>query len=1268
MSYKVEILETNNKLEISSSVNEQAPNIEIIQEASPSINVVHSVSLLPSDFNDNTESIIRSFLQSGYGVSIFPSGDYLLVQTSGLQPSGNYSLNGHSHSSLDITNFNSSVSGLLPVKNIVSGSGISIVNNNDVFTVSVTGQFGLTAEQVDDKVNSLLVAGTGISLSYDDFNDRLTISTVGLQPSGNYSIVGHVHAISDISNLQNTLDNKASLMHSHSAEAIVSGTLDFNRLPFTVTYPVRAVHIGGIISFNSWAHTISPTYYLNGSLGDMQTIAVMNFPATSVYIDVSQSVAKYLNDNPGRTFTYASLEIVLVDAANRIVGWGTTASIPAVNPSNGTAGTSMTVNLLSFPSVPNNWVIGGLPTSGTNTVDILPITAYKKVASRWLDIEKHDWNNIVNPPSTFSPSSHTHGNITNIGTIGTQTNQILITSTSGLITTTSDLPSSQIRDFNTSVSGLISGIYAPLHSPALSGVPTAPTANSGNSSSQIANTQFVRNEISNLVNSAPNTLDTLNELASALGNDPNFATTVASGLGSKASLSGANFLGNITAPSGDFIVLRQNGTLVSTSGHKHSTNDILDFNSSVSGLLPVKDVLGGNNITIASNSGQFTISVTGQLGLTAEQVDDRVSGLLSAGNYVNLNYSDDNNLLTISVTGLQPSGNYSLFGHGHTINDISNLQNSLDQKASLSGANFTNLQVTGVPVSLSGHKHLYNDVIDFASGVADNVTTLLVAGNNINLSYDAQIDTLTINATGLQPVGNYSVVGHTHTSSNITDFNSSVSGLLPVRNLLGSGNINVLNSGGFFTVSVTGLQPSGNYSLVGHTHTASNITNFDSSVSGLINGIYAPLNSPLFVGIPTVPTATSGTNNSQIANTQFVRTEISNLINAAPSTLDTLNELATALGNDPNFATTISNSLGQKANLNGAIFTGVISGPSGNFTVLQQNGVGVSVAGHTHTSSNITDFNTSVSGLLPVTNITGNSGIVINKSGTSYNVSSSGLAYLSGANFIGSISAPSGSFNNIKINLGSLENPGISFNDNPGKIYEGSSSAIIVSANGNTKAIEIVDGVTVFHDTVNMLNDLRVYQGSPSSPSITSDYDLGTGFNFPADQFGTNIGVIDAYSVQNHCFRISSGGNFSVGTTVPSGRFHVSGVSNFSGPIFASSGNFNSNLRVGNIPVSVSGHTHTSSNITDFNTSVSGLLPVTNILGGTNISVVPSGSSYTVSVSGQLGLTAEEVDDRVSGLLVAGSGIRLNYNDSANTLTVSVSGSLTQTVIFGGTP
>ncbi|EDY9831324.1 phage tail protein [Salmonella enterica subsp. enterica serovar Montevideo] len=74
----------------------------------------------------------------------------------------------------------------------------------------------------------------------------------------------------------------------------------------------------------------------------------------------------------------------------------------------------------------------------------------------------------------------------------------------------------------------------------------------------------------------------------------------------------------------------------------------------------------------------------------------------------------------------------------------------------------------------------------------------------------------------------------------------------------------------------------------------------------------APLNSPVLTGTPTTPTAPKGTNNTQIASTAYVMAAIAALVDSSPDALNTLNELAAALGNDPNFATTMTNALAGK--------------------------------------------------------------------------------------------------------------------------------------------------------------------------------------------------------------------------------------------------------------------------------------------------------------------------------------------------------------------
>lgn len=70
--------------------------------------------------------------------------------------------------------------------------------------------------------------------------------------------------------------------------------------------------------------------------------------------------------------------------------------------------------------------------------------------------------------------------------------------------------------------------------------------------------------------------------------------------------------------------------------------------------------------------------------------------------------------------------------------------------------------------------------------------------------------------------------------------------------------------------------------------------------------------SPVLTGTPTAPTPAPGTNSTQLATTAFVLAAIAALIDSSPAALDTLNELAAALGDDPNFATTMVNALAGK--------------------------------------------------------------------------------------------------------------------------------------------------------------------------------------------------------------------------------------------------------------------------------------------------------------------------------------------------------------------
>ncbi|WP_249920662.1 phage tail protein, partial [Salmonella enterica] len=97
-----------------------------------------------------------------------------------------------------------------------------------------------------------------------------------------------------------------------------------------------------------------------------------------------------------------------------------------------------------------------------------------------------------------------------------------------------------------------------------------------------------------------------------------------------------------------------------------------------------------------------------------------------------------------------------------------------------------------------------------------------------------------------------------------------------------------------------------------------NDPNFSTTINNAL-ALKAPLASPALTGTPTAPTAAQSTNNTQIATTAFVKSAVAGLVGSSPEALDTLNELAAALGNDPNFATTVMNALAGKQPLDATL-------------------------------------------------------------------------------------------------------------------------------------------------------------------------------------------------------------------------------------------------------------------------------------------------------------------------------------------------------------
>jgi hypothetical protein len=337
-------------------------------------------------------------------------------------------------------------------------------------------------------------------------------------------------------------------------------------------------------------------------------------------------------------------------------------------------------------------------------------------------------------------------------------------------------------------------------------------------------------------------------------------------------------------------------------------------------------------ITSLANKDALVYDSTTQLWKNYDLSNDFVlSGDLqnSLGDYIPLN-----------ALG-QPSGPATLDADGNLIVP----ENKIIIEGATADAHELTLQapdvVSDITITLpnaTGTLALTSDISTAISNLIDaapdalNTLNELAAAINDDASYASTITTAlgnkldsTTAASTYLTQANASSTYLTQTSASstyLTQTNAS-STYAPITNPTFTGTV------GGVTKSMVGLGSVDNTSdadkpVSTATQTALN-AKLDSSTASTT---YAPLASPALTGTPTAPTAAANTNTTQVATTAYVQTELADLVNSAPATLDTLKELSDALGADANFATTVTNNLALKAPLASPALTGTPTAPT----------------------------------------------------------------------------------------------------------------------------------------------------------------------------------------------------------------------------------------------------------------------------------------------------------------------------------------------------
>ena len=230
---------------------------------------------------------------------------------------------------------------------------------------------------------------------------------------------------------------------------------------------------------------------------------------------------------------------------------------------------------------------------------------------------------------------------------------------------------------------------------------------------------------------------------------------------------------------------------------------------------------------------------------------------------------------------------YAPKSHTHTIANVESLQTTLNAKAPLASPAFTGTPTA--PTATAGTNTTQVATTAFVTTAVANKTSVASAtkatqdgsGNVITSTYATKASLASVATSG-----KYSDLSGTPTT------------------LKNPTSITLQNSAGTSIGSYDGATAT-TIKLTASTVGLGNVTNESKSTM---------FTSPTFTGTPKAPTATAGTNTTQIATTAFVATAVANLVNSAPETLDTLGELATALSENVEVTTALNTAIGKKAN------------------------------------------------------------------------------------------------------------------------------------------------------------------------------------------------------------------------------------------------------------------------------------------------------------------------------------------------------------------
>lgn len=401
----------------------------------------------------------------------------------------------------------------------------------------------------------------------------------------------------------------------------------------------------------------------------------------------------------------------------------------------------------------------------------------------------------------------------------------------------------------------------------------------------LATETYVNNKVSGLINSAPEALDTLNELATALGNDPNFATTIATQIGGK--------------------VDKINGKGLSTNDYTTAEKNKLasiDESAEVNQNAFSNVIIGTTTIAADNKTDSLTFVAGDNVTLTPDATNDKITISATDTTYgeagTNLGLVKSGGDVTIS-SGIITVKDDS---HNHTIGNIDNLQSAIDSKVDkvegsrlITTSEASKLESLvigeGGQIEISGKVNANNveGLSELLDTKVDKVTGKGLSTNDYTTEEKEKL-------AGLDSANYVAKAGDTMTGKLTApkiETGSDDTNYFQSRKFRGEGD-----ASSYYHAIDFGYKNHNQVDFYEYGGLWNFYKNTSSTKEGTLCGAISANGwegSAKLTGTPTAPTAKSGTNTTQIATTAFVQTAISDKVDKVDGKGLSTNDLTATL-------------------------------------------------------------------------------------------------------------------------------------------------------------------------------------------------------------------------------------------------------------------------------------------------------------------------------------------------------------------------------------